>query len=91
MDYPGANLLQPIARPGSAVFDDGTGLKLYLYGGRLPDLTPTNITQIYDPVRNTWNYGAEHEGTLVQFLRDSGGQGQHPGSWRIGRELCWTN
>jgi serine protease AprX len=54
---PGANLLQAIARPGSTVFDDGTGLKLYLYGGRLPDLTPTNITQIYDPSHNTWSYG----------------------------------
>lgn len=56
---PGANLLQAIARPGSTVFDDGTGLKLYLYGGRLPDLTPTKITQIYDPASNTWNYGPD--------------------------------
>ena len=54
---PGANLLQAVARPGSTVFDDGTGPKLYLYGGRLPDFTPTTITQIYDPSRNTWNYG----------------------------------
>ena len=52
-----AHLPQAIARPGSTVFDDGTGAKLYLYGGRLPDLTPTNITQIYDPVSNTWSHG----------------------------------
>jgi serine protease AprX len=53
----GANLLQAIARPGSSVFDDGTGPKLYLYGGRLPDLTPTNMTQVYDPASNIWTYG----------------------------------
>ena len=47
----GANLPQAIARPGSTVLN---GL-LYLYGGRLPDLTPTNITQIYDPVTNMWD------------------------------------
>jgi hypothetical protein len=48
---PGANLPKAIARPGSSVLN---GL-LYLYGGRLPDLTPTNVTQIYDPVTNTWD------------------------------------
>ena len=44
---------------GSAVFDDGTGPKLYLYGGIVqsnPSML-TNITQIYDPVSNTWSYG----------------------------------
>ena len=67
------------------------GLRLYLYGGRLPDLTPTNITQIYDPARNTWNYGPNTERAFVQFLRDSVRQGQHRVSWRIGHELCWAN
>ena len=28
---------------------------LYLYGGRLSDLTPTTTTQVYDPVTNTWD------------------------------------
>jgi N-acetylneuraminic acid mutarotase len=46
-----ANLPQAIARPGSSVLNG----RLYLYGGRLPDLTPTTITQIYDPVTNTWD------------------------------------
>jgi hypothetical protein len=55
----GENLPQAIARPGSTVFDYGTGPKLYLYGGRLPDLTPTNITQIYDPVTNMWDPSGE--------------------------------
>jgi N-acetylneuraminic acid mutarotase len=50
---PGANLPQAVARPGSSVLNG----RLYLYGGRLPDLTPTNITQIYDPISNTWSYG----------------------------------
>lgn len=50
---PGAHLPQAIARPGSSVLN---GL-LYLYGGRLPDLTPTTITQIYAPATNTWTYG----------------------------------
>ena len=47
----GANLPQPIARAGSSVLNG----RLYLYGGRLSDLTPTTITQIYDPVTNTWD------------------------------------
>ena len=47
----GANLPQALARPGSCVLNS----RLYLYGGRLPDLTPTIITQIYDPVTNTWD------------------------------------
>jgi N-acetylneuraminic acid mutarotase len=48
---PGKNLPQAIARPGSCVLSG----RLYLYGGRLPDLTPTTITQIYDPVTRTWD------------------------------------
>ena len=46
---------RPLARPGTWCLT--RAVKLYLYGGRLPDFTPTNITQIYDPVTNTWNYG----------------------------------
>ena len=50
-----ASLRQPIARPGSSVLN---GL-LYLYGGRLSDLTPTTITQIYDPSSHAWKIGPD--------------------------------
>jgi hypothetical protein len=46
-----ANLPEAVARPGSCVLNG----RLYLYGGRLLDLTPTIITQIYDPVTNAWD------------------------------------
>jgi len=41
----------PVTAPGSTVFCG----KLYLYGGGYP--TPHNITQIYDPVSNSWSSG----------------------------------
>jgi subtilisin family serine protease/N-acetylneuraminic acid mutarotase len=50
--HEGPHLLHAIARPGSAVLNG----KLYLYGGRLPDFTPTNVTQVYDPATG-WTYG----------------------------------
>jgi subtilisin family serine protease len=51
----GPNVPQGVGYCGSTVFDDGSGPKLYLYGGFNP--APTNITQIYDPVSNTWSNG----------------------------------
>jgi hypothetical protein len=44
----GALVPQPVTGPGSAVLDG----KLYLFGGGYP--TALNITQIYDPVADTW-------------------------------------
>ena len=55
----GPNLPQGVEACGSTVFDDGTGPKLYLYGGIVqdPPMVLTNITQIYDPVSATWSNG----------------------------------
>ena len=47
----GANIPTAVTAPGSTVFCG----KLYLYGGGYP--TPRNITQIYDPVSNSWGSG----------------------------------
>src|SRR5262249_23331559 len=57
----GANLPQLVGWPGSTVFDDGTGPKRYLYGGEINNhpRTLTDITQIYDPVTNTWSTGPD--------------------------------
>jgi serine protease AprX len=57
----GRNLPLPVGGPGSAVFHDGPDSKLYLYGGILQENPRmlTNITQIYDPVSNTWSYGPD--------------------------------
>jgi len=55
----GRNVPQGVGFAGSAVFDDGTGPKLYLYGG-IVQSSPrilTNITQIYNPVTHTWSFG----------------------------------
>ena len=47
----GANVPTAVNGPGSTVFCG----KLYLYGGGYP--TVRNITQIYDPVSNSWSSG----------------------------------
>ena len=47
----GANIPTAVTGPGSTVFCG----KLYLYGGGYP--TPRNITQIYDPISNSWSSG----------------------------------
>jgi N-acetylneuraminic acid mutarotase len=54
-DPPGANVPQAVGYCGSTVFN---GL-LYLYGGIVQGSPRvlTNITQIYDPVSNTWSSG----------------------------------
>ena len=57
----GPNVPQAVGHPGSTVFDNGTGPKLYLFGG-IAQSNPTvlvNITQIYDPVSNTWSNGPD--------------------------------
>jgi hypothetical protein len=41
----------PVTGPGSAVYQG----KLYLFGGGFP--SPLTITQIYDPVANSWSSG----------------------------------
>jgi serine protease AprX len=55
----GPILPQAVEACGSTVFDDGTGPKLYVYGGIIqdPPRVLTNITQIYDPVSATWSNG----------------------------------
>ena len=56
----GRDVPHRVGYAGSAVFDDdGTGPKLYLYGGVVqsnPRIL-TNITQIYDPDSNAWTDG----------------------------------
>jgi hypothetical protein len=47
----GANVPTPVTGPGSAVYQG----KLYLFGGGFP--TPLTVTQIYDPVANSWTSG----------------------------------
>ena len=59
----GANLLTPVNLPGSVVYND----RIWLFGGGAPflandALTPqsvntVNITQIFDPATDTWQYG----------------------------------
>ncbi len=53
----GAPIPTPVTGPGSAVFDDGTGPKLYLFGGTAPFPVTTTITQIYDPATDSWSTG----------------------------------
>ena len=43
----------PVTGPGSAVYQG----KLYLFGGGAPFPTTVTITQIYDPVANSWSSG----------------------------------
>src|SRR5213078_156871 len=47
----------PVTGPGCAVFDDGTGPKLYVFGGAAPFPVTTTITQIYDPATDSWSAG----------------------------------
>jgi N-acetylneuraminic acid mutarotase len=53
----GAPIPTPVTGPGSAVFDDGTGPKLYVFGGTAPFPVTTTITQIYDPATDSWSTG----------------------------------
>jgi N-acetylneuraminic acid mutarotase len=55
----GAPVPTPATAPGSAVFDDGTGPKLYVFGGAAPFPNLTTATQIYDPVSNSWSAGPD--------------------------------
>jgi len=49
----GAPVLQPVTGPGSAVFNG----KPYLFGGGAPE--PGTVTQVHDPVTNTWDPSGE--------------------------------
>ncbi len=49
----GAPIPTPVTGPGSAVYQG----KLYVFGGSAPFPTNTTITQIYDPVANSWSSG----------------------------------
>jgi N-acetylneuraminic acid mutarotase len=53
----GAPVPTPVTAPGSAVLDDGTGPKLYLFSGAAPFPNLITTTQIYDPVSNAWTTG----------------------------------
>jgi len=63
----GAPIPTPVTGPGSAVFDDGTGPKLYVFGGGAPFPSLITTTQIYDPATDSWSSGPNMVAGKVWF------------------------